>query len=210
MTSIASSETANAREKSKVWKQWSGAGMQPPSLWYQLHPYRHHHPDIITPTSPPRHIELLPCKVWKQWSGAGCSRPHSGTSHTHPDIITSSPGNQDAAPHTKQPPSLWYQSHPYRHHHPDITTPTSPPRHHHPDTSSYYPARYGSNGAGQGAAALDNSLAPVAALIHPDIITPAHHPRHTEQSPCKVWKLTRCRRNGVQGAATRHEISGAG
>ncbi len=39
-------------------------------------------------------------------------------------------------------------------------------------------------------------------------ITPAHH--HTGQSPCKVWKLTRCRRNGMQGAATRHEISGAG
>ena len=45
---------------------------------------------------------------------------------------------------------------------------------------------------------------------HHHHITTLPPPRHTELPPCKVWKLTRCRRNGVQGAATRHEISGAG
>ena len=48
--------------------------------WLQSHTYRHRH---ITPAH--HHIELLPCKVWKL---TRCSRPHSGTSHTHTDIIT--------------------------------------------------------------------------------------------------------------------------
>ena len=71
-----------------------------------------------------------------------------------------------------QPPSLWYQSHPYRHHHPGTSS------HHHPGTPSNHPARCGSNGAGQGAAALTGSSG------RPD--TPRHH--HIELLPCKVWK----------------------
>ena len=111
--------------------------------WLQSHTYRHRH---ITPAH--HHIELLPCKVWKL---TRCSRPHSGTSHTHtapgtsthrvialqgneagcstthPDIIT----GQSPCKVWKlwsgagvQPPSLWYQSHTYRPRH------TTPPSYH--------------------------------------------------------------------------------
>ena len=84
--------------------------------------------------------------------------------------------------------------------HTDIAT--SP---HHTDTPSYHPARYGSNGAGRGAAALTGSSGHRQTNLYDkaDFFfniqiwpPPAHHhhittlppPRHTEQSPCKGMK----------------------
>ena len=149
------------------------------------------------------------------------------TSHTHTHIATSPPAHRvttlqgmeamergrDAAALTgssgRRQTNLYDKADfffniqiwpPPAHHHHIITS--SPPRH-----IELPPCKVWKQWSGAGM--QPPSLAPVATLIHPDIITPAHHHIITGQSPCKVWKLTRCRRNGVQGAATRHEISGA-
>ena len=71
----------------KVWKLWSGAGMQPPSLAPVAALI---HPDIITPAHHHIITGQSPCKVWKQWSGAGMQPPSLApvAALIHPDITT--------------------------------------------------------------------------------------------------------------------------
>ena len=69
-----------------------------------------------------------------------------------------------------QPPSLWYQSHPYRHHHPDITTPT------HRVTAL------------QGMEAMERGRDAAALTLVPVTPIPTSPPRHIELPPCKGMK----------------------
>ena len=125
------------------------------------HPYRHHHitpahraialqgmealergrdaaaltlvPVTPIPTSSPRHIittsprhtEQSPCKVWKQWSGAGMQPPSLAPVATAKRICMIKPIF-----------SLTYKF--------------GRPRHIITSSPGNHPARYGSNGAGQG------------------------------------------------------------
>ena len=100
--------------------------------------------------------------------------------------------------HTPSSRPHWLQSHPYPHRH--IT-----PAHHHIDTPSYRPARYGSFGAGQGAAAL--TLVPVTPIPTSSprhIITTSprhHHPGTSSYYPARYGS------NGAgQGAAALDNI----
>ena len=151
--------------------------MQPPSLWYQSHPYRHHHPG----TSSPHHPDIITGSYQShpyphRHIAPGTSSPH------HPDIIT--PAHrvitlQGMEAYTMQAKRDAGSRHTSRNIGGRVTHPAKekkPPQateggqcaigmqaatpmsdrvvtsHTHPDiiTSSYYPARCGSNGAGQG------------------------------------------------------------
>ena len=179
-TDIITSPRHTEQSPCKVWKLWSGAGMQPPSLWYQSHPYRHHHPGTSSPhhpdtaaltlvpvtpiptssprhiiTTSPRHTEQSPCKVWKQWSGAGMQPPSLAPVATAKRICMIKPIF-----------SLTYKF--------------GRPRHIITSSPGNHPARYGSNGAGQGCSRPHSGTS----HTHTDIITPAHHhhitPTHME------------------------------
>ena len=45
--------------------------MQPPSLWYQSHPYRHHHPDITTPAHRVTTLQGMEAYTMQAKRGAG-------------------------------------------------------------------------------------------------------------------------------------------